>query len=140
MTGSRPRLPRLAVRALPAVLVAGGVAAALGACGATNPAAPTTAPVTEAPEPTTVVTVADTRAAWLAGVLGDAGFPPVVRPQTLFALADGVCRQTTDGTPDSVILAHLAPTASYAASQSGGVLTADRAAQLLLDSSRSDFC
>lgn len=140
MTGSRSRLPRLAVRALPAVLVPGVVAVALGGCGAPNPASPTTAPTTEATAPTTVVSVADTRAARLADVLGDAGFPPVVRPQTLFALAAGVCRQTADGTPDSVILTHLAPTASYAASQSGGALTADRAARLLLDSSRSDFC
>lgn len=128
------------MRAVPTVLVTGVVAAALGACGATNSATPTTAPIADAPELPTVVTVADTRAARLADVLEGAGFPPVVRPQTLFALAAGVCRQTADGTPDSVILTHLAATASYAASQSGGALTADRAARLLLDSSRTDFC
>ncbi|NKS56055.1 hypothetical protein GS504_00130 [Rhodococcus hoagii] len=41
---------------------------------------------------------------------------------------------------NSEILTHLRPTAAYAASQSGGVLTAERATRLLLDSTRSDFC
>ncbi|PTR32413.1 hypothetical protein C8K36_1011466 [Rhodococcus sp. OK519] len=137
---TKSRLSGRAVRALPTALVVGGIAISAGACGATNPSQDPAGPITESFEPSTNATVADARTTHLTEVLATAGFPAVVPPQTLFALADGVCRQTATGTPDSAILTHLGPTAAYAASQSGGALTADRAATVLLVSTRSDFC
>lgn len=137
---TRSRLWSRAARALPTALVVGAMAVSSGACGATNPAGPPVDPVTESAEPSTLATVADSRTAHLLGVLATEGFPAVVPDQTLFALADGVCRQLSAGTPDSEILPYLQPTAAYAASQSGGALTVERSARLLLDSTRSDFC
>lgn len=136
----RSRLRGRAVRALPIALTAGAIAVTLGACGATNPAGPPAEAVADPPEPSTVATVADVRTEHLSQALAARGFPAVVPHPTLLALADGVCRQIAAGTPDSEILTHLRPTAAYAASQSGGVLTAERATRLLLDSTRSDFC
>lgn len=137
---TRSRLRGRAVRALLTASVAGGIAMSLTACGATTPSDPPAGPVTELPVPSTIETVADARTTHLTDVLATRGFPAVVPNQTLFAIADGVCRQTAAGTPDSEILAHVGPTAAYAASRSGGALTADQAAQMLLDSARSDFC
>ncbi len=136
----RTRMRGRTARALPTALVTGGIAVSMGACGATNPADPVADPITTVPPSATLATVADARTTHLAEALATEGFPAVLPDQTLFALADGVCRQIAAGTPDAEILTQLQPTAAYAASQSGGAITAERSAELLLDSTRRDFC
>lgn len=91
-------------------------------------------------EPTPAEHSADARLDRYLDALQAGGFPDVVPAPTLFALGDGVCRQSSTGTPDSSILEHLQPMGAYGASLSGGALTADAATRLLLDAARSSFC
>ncbi|QCQ91292.1 DUF732 domain-containing protein [Rhodococcus sp. SGAir0479] len=90
--------------------------------------------------PTSTVSTTEARVARYAEALATSGFPDVVPQATLFALGDGVCRQSAAGTPDASILEHLQPTGAYGASRSGGALTAEAATRLLLDAARSSFC
>lgn len=92
------------------------------------------------PETTAATAVADARVAHYQGALFRGGFPDVIPQSTLFALADGVCRQSAAGTPDDAILEQLWPVGAYGAGLSGGDLTPDTATQLLLDAARSEFC
>ncbi|WP_430332696.1 DUF732 domain-containing protein [Rhodococcus sp. ACT016] len=129
--------------ALRSAMVGIGVAASIVAAGCTTSTVADDAPhaaETVATETDSATAVADARVTRYADALAEGGFPEVVPRSTLFALADGVCRQSAAGTPDSTILEHLRSVGAYGASLSGGTLTPEAATQLLLDRARSAFC
>jgi len=120
-----------------------GVMASIVVAGCTTSAVSDDAPHAAEPlvtETASAATVVDTRVTHYADALAAGGFPEVVPRSTLFALADGVCRQSAAGTPDPTILDNLRSVGAYGAGMSGGILTPDTATQLLLDRARSDFC
>ncbi|GAB2642183.1 DUF732 domain-containing protein [Prescottella soli] len=132
---------RLALRSATMGVV--GVVASIVVAGCTSATATDDAPQAATPvatDPVSATTTTDARVTRYADALAADGFPEVVPHSTLFALADGVCRQSAAGTPDSTILDNLRSVGAYGASLSGGTLTPDAATQLLLDRARADFC
>ncbi|RVW09195.1 hypothetical protein EGT67_13755 [Prescottella agglutinans] len=120
-----------------------GVVTSIVVVGCTSATATDDAPHPATPvaaETVSATAVADARVTRYADALTAGGFPDAVPRSTLFALADGVCRQSAAGTPDSTILDNLRSVGAYGASLSGGTLTPDAATQLLLDGARADFC
>ncbi|WFR74615.1 DUF732 domain-containing protein [Prescottella defluvii] len=120
-----------------------GVVASIAVAGCTSATASDDASDAAAPlatETVSAATVTDARVTRYADALAADGFPEVVPHATLFALAEGACRQSAAGTPDSTILDNLRSVGAYGASLSSGTLTPDAATQLLLDRARTDFC
>ncbi|QKT11821.1 DUF732 domain-containing protein [Rhodococcus sp. W8901] len=141
---STPTSLRRGLRSVMAgVIGAVGIVSSVTACGApaaSDSAAAATETVTTTPASEPATTASDARTARYARAVLAGGFPPVVPDPTLFAVGEGVCRQLAAGTPDSVVLEQLRPVSDYAASLSGGALTGESAAQLLLSAARTDFC
>ncbi|WP_433604422.1 hypothetical protein [Prescottella agglutinans] len=138
---TRPTVSRRALRSATAGVV--GVVTSIVMAGCTSATATDDAPhaaAPVAPETVSAAMVADARVTRYADALADGGFPDAVPNSTLFAVADGVCRQSATGTPDATILDNLRSLGAYGASLSGGTLTPDTATQLLLDRARTDFC
>lgn len=138
---TRSTVSRRALRS--ATVGAVGVVTSIVVAGCTSATATDDAPHAATPIATETVSataIADARVSRYSDALAAGGFPEVVPSSTLFALADGVCRQSAAGTPDSTILDNLRSVGAYGAGLSGGTLTPDGATQLLLDRARSDFC
>ncbi|QBJ94730.1 hypothetical protein ERC79_01175 [Rhodococcus sp. ABRD24] len=127
--------------ALTAVVSALAVCAAISSCAAAptvdTAAAPAPVPPAESVAPTPVI---DPRTTAYEQALLDGGLPAVVPASTLRALLDATCRHLAGGTPEPAILEQLRPIAGYAASLSGGRLTGEAAAQLMLRAARTDLC
>jgi ABC-type phosphate/phosphonate transport system substrate-binding protein len=69
-----------------------------------------------------------------------AGIPASQPDSTTLAMVQGICRQISDGTPETEIVANLRPLADYAAMMSAGKLDGAQVAQLYLDTARATYC
>ncbi|NMN95131.1 DUF732 domain-containing protein [Antrihabitans stalactiti] len=117
----------------------GASAAMLVLLGCSSPASDTSPTST-----TTLSAVAlsglDAKAQGYKDALLAAGVPASQPDSTTLAMVQGICRQISDGTPETEIVANLRPLADYAAMMSAGKLTGAQVAQLYLDTARSRYC